>query len=240
MKLLWGILLSAVLVSGCSSQNLSGTDAKTEETAATSQPTANDQIDPQNASYLKYSLDEAEGWKLKMTGQGMFKADNVMYKTNDGGKSWSEISNSSTGKLPGETISDLLFTSDERGWLTVNSPRGGYIGLFQTEDGGKTWSHTNVEGAADSTYTVRVPVFFSSTTYGILRVQNNESMKDTSLFFVTKDSGGTWEAISNKPAGQWNSLKWTITEDKDKTLWRVQVNDKTWNYNGSQWTAKPE
>jgi photosystem II stability/assembly factor-like uncharacterized protein len=237
MKLLWSVLLAAALLSGCNSSNLSAGDSKTGEAAVTSQPAGNDLIDTQNTSYLQYSLNEAKGWKLKIMGQGMSKADNILYKTNDGGKSWREISNSSTGKLPGETLSDLLFTSNERGWLTVNSPRNGFIGLFQTEDGGKTWSHTNVEGSSDAIYTVHVPVFFSSTTYGVLRVQDNESMKESSLFFVTKDSGGTWEAISNEQTGQWNSLKWTITEDQDKSIWEVQINDKTWSYNGRQWTS---
>lgn len=247
MKWLWSVLVAAVLVSGCSSpnnspnnnSNLSEGNLKTGEAAVTSRLGGNDQTDTQNISYLQYSLNGSNGWKLRVSGQGMFKADNTLYKTTDGGTSWREISSSAAGNLPGETISDLLFTSKEQGWITVNSPRNGYIGLFRTEDGGQTWAHAQLAGASDSTYTVRVPVFFSSTSYGLLRIQDNESLKDTSLFFVTKDSGETWEAISNKQTGHWNSLKWAITEDQDKSAWEVRINDKTWSYDGSRWTAKP-
>lgn len=238
MKFAINLLLIAVLLSSCSTIVDQVAEDKKEKIIAPSKSAVEVAKPAQNTSYIQSFLDKSNGWKMKVLGQGMFKAETTLYKTKDGGLTWERISDSLSGDLPSESISGILFTSSDKGWITVNSPREGEIGLHRTDNGGKNWKKLNLTGEANSTYTVELPVFFSTTHYGLLRVKNNNTSDETTLFYVTEDHGDSWKAITDQKTGTLNKMHWEVTKQQNYTVWEVKIGNKSWTYNGKQWMKK--
>lgn len=69
-------------------------------------------------------LDEKQWWAID-------KKDNKLYKTNDSGKTWEEISQSESFK----NIESINFVTEKVGWAMGNNI------FIKTIDGGKTWSN---------------------------------------------------------------------------------------------------
>lgn len=245
-------IMTALILSGCSRQTvaLNNTDAELPALTASvtsdvpaSPPVSPDTYtpvppsvdsNPQNVSYLRYSLAEGEGWRMEVAGQGMFRADNTLYKTNDDGATWQRIADTASGGLPSEAVSGMLFTSVSDGWITVHSPRGGYSGLLRTDNGGAGWSLVQLEGTPASLYSVELPVFFSGTTYGLLLAK--EIAGEEAVFWVTSDDGESWTAVADKPSGVWKEMNWTFTREEGKTLREIRIGGKSWSYDGVQWS----
>ncbi len=246
-------IIAALMLSGCSRQTAALEVNDTELPALTASAASvvpatppvspdtytpvppSDDTSPQNVSYLRYSLAEGEGWRMEVAGQGMFSADNNLYKTNDDGATWQIIADTASGILPSEAVSGMLFTSVSDGWITVDSPRGGYSGLFRTDNGGAGWSLVQLEGTPDSLYSVELPVFFSGTTYGLLLAK--EIAGEEAVFWVTCDEGDSWTAVADKPSGVWKEMNWTFTREEGKTLWEIRIGGKSWTYDGVQWSG---
>jgi len=62
-----------------------------------------------------------------------------VFKTIDGGASWSDISGTGAGILPNTPVNDIVVDPDLPGALYIATD----IGVFQTTDGGTTWSPLN-------------------------------------------------------------------------------------------------
>ncbi|MDM8544460.1 choice-of-anchor D domain-containing protein [Desulfococcaceae bacterium HSG9] len=69
---------------------------------------------------------------------GGFSADNV-YRTTDGGSTWSDITGSGATGLPDAPVRSLVIYPQNSDWLYV----GTEVGIFASEDGGANWSTTN-------------------------------------------------------------------------------------------------
>ncbi|WP_151733486.1 WD40/YVTN/BNR-like repeat-containing protein [Paenibacillus tengchongensis] len=254
MKLLLRLLLSLFIIavadlsSGCSRQEAAGGIRETEPAVLTASPApavpavpspspgaqslaaVPAESSPQSASYLHYSLNSNEGWRMEVAGLGMFSADNALFKTDDGGVTWRRLADSASGSLPSEAVSEMLFTSSSRGWMTVNTPRGGYSGLFRSDNGGESWSLVKLEDTPESLYSVEMPVFFPETHYGIL--QPKDIAEEDTIFWLTDDDGDNWEAISSKPSGTWKELKWTVHSERGNSSWEIEIGGTKQVYDG--------
>ncbi len=65
---------------------------------------------------------------------GGFSADNV-WRTNDGGATWSELTGAAETGLPNVPVRSLVIHPNNSNWLYV----GTEVGIFTSEDGGATW-----------------------------------------------------------------------------------------------------
>lgn len=79
-------------------------------------------IDPNNANVVYATF-------------GGFSPDNV-YRTTDGGTTWTDITGSGTTALPDAPVRSLVIHPNNSNWLYV----GTEVGIFASEDGGATWS----------------------------------------------------------------------------------------------------
>lgn len=111
-------------------------------------------VSPSGVSPLGYAatidfLDSTQGWVLIADSSDPFKG--TMYRTTDGGATWTTISVPFGG-------GDIQFLDADNGWVMASLGAGaGSMGVavFQTTDGGATWTQTytndpNQQGAGDS------------------------------------------------------------------------------------------
>lgn len=238
MELLWSIWLALQLAAGLSGLSFNSVPAQATETAASIE----------NLQTLQYNLDKNHGWKVTSAGSGMFRADNVIYRTADNGKSWHRLSDSQQGTLPGGAVRAFTFSSSTNGWLTLNTPQSGTERLYQTQDGGAYWTKVELEVPANYTSSIfdpSPPVFLNQASYGIMipehaSVQNAQGGEDSFfLFFVTRDLGQHWTAITDHTAGTWNGLSWSaaLAQDADYYTWEIRLGSILWTSpDGKTWT----
>ena len=132
-----------------------------------------------------FFLDDNRGWLMATLMSGSAFSFGVLYGTNDGGKSWTELS------IPlGEPV---RFISSEDGW-TAGGP--GSRQLFATRDGGLSWEEQQVPHSADvAPWLTQVanPKFFDRLN-GVLPIQvrRPEVGGPDVYFLVTSDGGRSW------------------------------------------------
>ena len=131
-----------------------------------------------------------------------------IYRTTDGGQSWSKVSATTNeqpnGGLPtGGIKTGISFKDTLNGWATATYYATNNAWLYATHDGGKTWQKQSlplVSGTSGGEYDTTPPVFFGNN--GLLPVHvfaTNNSVLD---FYITHNGGQTWTA---QPLASFNS-----------------------------------
>lgn len=156
------------------------------------------------ATALQYSPDvwaklvsPAEGWLAACYSRGVAAADTYVYKTSDGGMTWTEVA------MPGISwhIADVGFLSPER--LIVAQRLFDGAPCFITKDGGQSWEEVELPDA------VVVDIgFFTDADVVYMDVGANEGGPAT-FSMVSSDMGDNWTVSS--PAG----LRRFISADLD-------------------------
>ncbi|HSB66010.1 MAG TPA: hypothetical protein VLD65_05480 [Anaerolineales bacterium] len=149
---------------------------------------------------------QQSGWILVHVGAGMNHDYIAIYRTSDGGASWTRIIDPYIdGGVQSCTKNAIHFTTPKRGWLTgdCNGVKTGVL-LYQTNDAGSTWQEVTLPGPAGSpdlfsnqniacgTYN---PFFFGEDL-GILSVQcsnyGGAAITYSYYIYTTQDGGSTW------------------------------------------------
>jgi len=86
-------------------------------------------------------------WQLCLGGVAAGSGEKYLFRTTDGGASWTLISRTTLGNptpeagvgdLPnGNGVTQILFLDATQGWMGLNSPG---VNLFRSQDGGVTWT----------------------------------------------------------------------------------------------------
>ncbi|HEX9091319.1 MAG TPA: hypothetical protein VF831_07505 [Anaerolineales bacterium] len=190
------------------------------------------------------------GWLLVHVGAGMNHDYVVIYRTADGGASWSRVIDPYTdGGIQSCTKTGMLFTDATHGWLTgdCNGVKAGAL-LYKTIDAGSTWQVVNLPeppsypGLFSDESMVACgsydPFFFSNDT-GHVSV-NCHDFSGTQItysyyLFTTQDGGNTWTSTSYPGLGIYffsievgwtSSMKIQQTTDGGKT-WKP-ISDVSW------------
>jgi len=117
-----------------------------------------------------YFNNAQSGWALTYN-------SNKLYKTINGGTSWSFISIIDSPK----TISSLLFINDTTGFIT-----GDFNSIIRTNDGGLTWKTINI---TNSIYSGTSSIFFTDEKNGFVIINSSQLYK-------TSNSGLNWDKIN--------------------------------------------
>jgi photosystem II stability/assembly factor-like uncharacterized protein len=154
-------------------------------------------------------VDNRTGWLMAHVGAGMSHDYVVMYATQDGGANWKEVVDPmampDTGSLAMSCQkSGIVFVDAKNGWVTGDC--GGVVPgspyLYQTTDGGVTWTFKALPAPADvpdlynrqqyNACGVGAPVFVSANQ-GMLPVNCLlENQQKRGWLYVTADGGKTW------------------------------------------------
>ena len=147
-------------------------------------------------------LDPSNGWILVGLGAGMSHMAVAVFRTSDGGNTWSQVFTDDPNATG--TSDTLPFVGDKNGltaldanhaWVTGAEPVSDFIYIYATQDGGQTWSAQNPSlpaGFAGAMTNAFPPRFFSATE-GAMRVGLYADTSATVLY-LSHDGGQTWTA----------------------------------------------
>lgn len=191
------------------------------------------------------------GWLLVHVGVGMNHDYFVLYRSQDGGSTWTRLLdpyNDTSGTM-GCTKTSMLFTDATHGWLTgdCHGVAPGVL-LFKTSDGGATWEEvtlpapTNAPGLFDVNTQVACgsyDPFFFSNDLGHLSVTcaYYDQTPITYKYFVytTQNGGSTWTSASYPGESLYfvtNDTGWALSNKIQRTtdggLTWTPISDVTW------------
>lgn len=188
-----------------------------------------------NADY--FFINPTDGWKASYNFIGMFNEDMILYKTNNGGKTWDEIANSKNNTLLIGDKTGIYFIDSNKGWITSNTPWEGIIGLYSTDDSGITWNKQNLnipDNYKHSLINAYPPLFFSNLDGILLTFPASESTKQNFLFFVTNDGGKTWNSVLDR-IGKLGNMKWNFQNSASINNYEVTYNNTIWFFDNGNW-----
>ena len=145
-------------------------------------------------------------------------AGHDIHRTTNRGESWELLLDVST-----EVLSSVFFTSKDSGWA------GGYIGVYQTTDGGVTWDVVRPFGEDFNTYDIQ---FLTSSLGWVIG-----SLGGDGTILKTTDGGSAWEnqIDSTYPYFYFESLfmadeenGWVICNDFWNSLLHTSNGGNTW------------
>ncbi len=145
-----------------------------------------------------YFLDTNDGWIALDEGTNSNSTEGILYRTTDGGATWS----ASTLPVPGV----VRFITPSAGWLVGGSGpgsgmTGGYDsparGFYVTHDGGITWSVATLPppsryGGDQEEYVVPDVDSGPASTIAATFVNTTSGYAEALVFYVTSDAGVTW------------------------------------------------
>ncbi|HSM72514.1 MAG TPA: NBR1-Ig-like domain-containing protein [Anaerolineales bacterium] len=159
---------------------------------------------PFNDGYIQF-LDNT-GYVLQVTGAATSKQSVILYKSTDGGATWTtQYYNDPT--IPGYNSSlplaghknGMTFINGSTGWVGGESPLSGSIYLYKTSDNGLNWMKQDlpVPAGYENAYMATVEPKFFDPNNGILPVWMSVDVGARDLYlYVTHDGGNTWTPSS--------------------------------------------
>ena len=166
---------------------------------------------PFGGGSIKFT-DSMQGWELIGLGAGMSHEAVAVYRTSDGGTTWTQVFIDDPN-APG-TSDSLPFVGDKNGitaldeshgWVTGTEPMDNFIYIYATQDGGTTWTHQDLtlpQGYTNAQTNPDLPVFFGSSE-AVLAVKLFATSNGT-IFYVSHDGGQSWSATT--PVAQGGDL----------------------------------
>jgi photosystem II stability/assembly factor-like uncharacterized protein len=152
------------------------------------------------------------GWLLVHVGVGMNHDYIVLYRSQDGGVSWTRIQdpNNDPSSIMSCSKTSMLFTDATHGWLTgdCNGVMAGVL-LFRSTDAGSTWQEVSLPAPASAPKIFDVDSsvacgaydpFFFGNDLGHLGVRcgdfSGSQMTYTYYLYSTQDGGSTWTSTT--------------------------------------------
>ena len=159
-----------------------------------------------------------------------------IYKTDDAGNTWNEIS-WSTSTAPYIEYSDVQFIDENTGFVSGYEAADNIINfgfvefVLKTTDGGDTWVRYDIENSSDfkqialNFITEETGFAFCYVTQGIERI------------YVTTDGAETWEEITPQDVSEIRSVTWLNEEEgilygnhnSNYTLLKSYDQGESWN-----------
>ena len=146
-----------------------------------------------------HMIDVNQGWGIG----GLDKASDHVFRTQDGGETWREVTPAQPAPVSSASITALgYFLNADTAWVTYGPVPGTYvippfIQVWKTEDGGGKWTYGSIDtslvtGEAFSPYYLN----FADKQHGWLMVYLGAGMMHAYVaLFMTVDGGATWTDI---------------------------------------------
>ena len=155
---------------------------------------------PFGNGFLQFT-DSYHGFALSGLPSGMNKQAVAMYKTNDGGATWTKTyDNTPTLPAPGTSLpfsghkNGMTFRTSLNGWVGGDIPTNGFVYLYRTTDAGKNWAQqplTLPSGYETAFVSTTSPSFFG-TYNGILPVWMTRTEGRDLVTYTTTNGGISW------------------------------------------------
>lgn len=147
--------------------------------------------EPMGTSRYIGFVSEDDGWLVASTGSAAGLSYNYVFRTTDGGKTWTQAGN--PNDLYAHNISGAGFATAEIAFLSfrVDSDPGPTI--YWTQDGGDTWMQIDVTVPEEYDYNIPLSPFFTGAD-GIYPIQYKTSDSGDYITYdlISDDYGSTW------------------------------------------------
>ncbi|MDH5507643.1 MAG: hypothetical protein OEZ02_10515, partial [Anaerolineae bacterium] len=158
-------------------------------------------------------VDAQTGWLKASVGAGMSHDYSVLFRTSDGGATWTRIIDpSSSAYLQGCCKTGMVFADSQTGLVTAE--QGPYVQVYilWTHDGGLTWESQNLPGPS-SNPTILTDAFCSSHSPSMSSPQavklavtckqygSGSTPTVFNFLYTSTDGGATWQT-QEYPGGQ--------------------------------------
>ncbi len=162
-----------------------------------------------------------DGWLLSFRGANNASVETEVYRSTDGGETWTKVASSRNGVMARSDLPDVVggdphitFLNAMTGWITQIDPV-----LYATHDGGHTWRGEKLSPPPQLTSplggSIKPPKFFTPRD-GILPVfysnrdpQSYRAVAPFVVIYVTHDSGTVWNYTTPVPVPQWYSISFS-------------------------------
>ncbi len=135
---------------------------------------------------------ESRGWAMVSAGVAAGSMPVTIYRTEDGGASWTKLE----GGLPNGGLKDgITFLSHKVGWITGITYAPGHTYLYLTKDGGGSWAPQELPvptGYKEANLLVQSPILLGPAEVVLpMRIQG---AGDQTVFFRSTDAGQSWKS----------------------------------------------
>jgi photosystem II stability/assembly factor-like uncharacterized protein len=153
--------------------------------------------------YLNFA-DNQHGWLMVFLGSGMMHAYVALYKTIDGGITWTDILDPSTDNdIQSFSKTGMVFVDPQTGWLTRDAQGvDAAPHIFRSTDSGVTWTRLDLPATVDvsNLYDSYACGTYSPNAFSALAVTIAMKCLDNSTYkiekdytYSTSDGGVTWQ-----------------------------------------------
>jgi len=134
---------------------------------------------------------------LVTEGMGLALTSDGLLRTEDGGRSWQEI----TPDIAGGTVLEATFLDEASGWVVMASGlEGNEIRVYRSLDGGESWTASGLLAARGAIARASLHFIDRQTGWLVLKLESGSSFSLGRLY-ATRDGGRTWEERS-APLGE--------------------------------------
>ncbi|WP_422860335.1 WD40/YVTN/BNR-like repeat-containing protein [Flagellimonas sp. S174] len=181
-------------------------------------------LDPNNARIIY-----AATWEMKRNGYRMDSGgpDSKMYKSTDGGDTWTDISKyTGLPEGPWGIVGIAVSPVDSnRVWAIIEAEDGG---VFRSEDAGKTWKKINENRA------LRQRAWYYSRIYA--DTQNKDKVYVMNVSYGVSTDGGKTFTLKNAPHGDHHDL-WIDPNNNNRMVIADDGGAQVSNDGGENWTT---
>ena len=181
-------------------------------------------LDPNNPRIIYAST-----WEMKRNGYRMDSGgpDSKIFRSNDGGENWIDISNhKGLPEFPwgiiGITISPV---NSNRIWIMIEANNGG---LFRSDDAGETWEKVN------SNRSLRQRAWYYTRIYA--DTQNEDKIYVLNVSYGVSTDGGKTFKLKNAPHGDHHDL-WIDPNNNNRMVVADDGGAQVSNDGGENWTT---
>ena len=181
-------------------------------------------LDPNNPRIIYAST-----WQMKRNGYRMDSGgpDSKVFRSNDGGENWIDISNhKGLPEFPwgivGITISPV---NSNRIWIMIEADNGG---LFRSDDAGETWEKVNSNRA------LRQRAWYYTRIYA--DTQNEDKIYVLNVSYGDSTDGGKTFKLKNAPHGDHHDL-WIDPNNNNRMVVADDGGAQVSNDGGENWTT---
>ena len=173
-------------------------------------------ISPFGISQITF-LDAQHGWMAFDIDHGMEKYYIALMNTRDGGKTWHtvlDMTPDTQSSLPEQGLKYFTFTSPYKGWVTGTEDFNALNArLYETLDGGKTWTRVSLPALPHGTYSYSYGPYFTNAHNGTLLVRYGFNPGVGTGYYLltyrTSNGGKTWAAagpvLQTNAPNEWNT-----------------------------------